>query len=554
MNTNKQYVAGIQYTITLNGPAVFDATGTNTYTGVTKAQEEHIAWTATDDGDVQGTVSYAGIGALRMDSVGQPLFMRNQDPQYRNGTIEFKVEASYPLDVSTVATNTFDHAGDTRPVHDTINLSGYGDRSETITGKIILNWDGNPADETVDQKVEKSFTTPLQPTVNSPDFLPSDFGWEKWKAGRYWFDVQIPKQGHMREAVDTDDREPTETWVVDAPHITTDVSKRVVGLNEKFYDTVKISGRVARGSYVKVQAYSAVPNEPDTSVPLLLDQTIQITNEQADASSEQGSFTIRTDSISSPTEGYVYFKATLYNQRGDVLDSHDLGIETETVHVLPVLLESQVTNERVTFDQWFGDKATVTGIIEPGSYLVFKAYGPTLMDATLPDGSDNPAVTSLEPLYEERVDVTEKQAEDSHNRPQTFYSKGGNDEYEKSAMVTSASGVDPGFVYWDVRLYGPDGKERARHQLGIPEETVRVEMPTISTQVSDADVSVGDAFHDVATVRGKVGRGWYVTFTAYEAVSGDSLPTGTQVRFSMRSAWTSPTIRPTTPTSSLSST
>ena len=194
----------------------------------------------------------------------------------------------------------------------------------------------------------------------------------------------------MREAVDTDDREPTETWVVDAPHITTDVSKRVVGLNEKFYDTVKISGRVARGSYVKVQAYSAVPNEPDTSVPLLLDQTIQITNEQADASSEQGSFTIRTDSISSPTEGYVYFKATLYNQRGDVLDSHDLGIETETVHVLPVLLESQVTNERVTFDQWFGDKATVTGIIEPGSYLVYKAYGPTLMDATLPDGSDNP--------------------------------------------------------------------------------------------------------------------------------------------------------------------
>lgn len=526
MNTNKQYVAGVQYTITLNGPAVFDATGTNTYTGVTKAQEEHIAWTATDDGDVQGTVSYAGIGALRMDSVGQPLFMRNQDPQYRNGTIEFKVEASYPLDVSTVATNTFDHAGDTRPVHDTINLSGYGDRQETITGKIILNWDGNPADETVDQKVEKSFTTPLQPTVNSPDFLPSDFGWEKWKAGRYWFDVQIPKQGHMREAVDTDDREPTETWVVDAPHITTDVSKRVVGLNEKFYDTVKISGRVARGSYVKVQAYSAVPNEPDTSVPLLLDQTIQITNEQADASSEQGSFTIRTDSISSPTEGYVYFKATLYNQRGDVLDSHDLGIETETVHVLPVLLESQVTNERVTFDQWFGDKATVTGIIEPGSYLVFKAYGPTLMDATLPDGSDNPAVTSLEPLYEERVDVTAQQAEDSHNRPQTFYSKGGNDEYEKSAMVTSASGVDPGFVYWDVRLYGPDGKERARHQLGIPEETVRVEMPTISTQVSDADVSVGDAFHDVATVRGKVGRGWYVTFTAYEAVAGDTEPNG----------------------------
>ena len=62
LNANKQYLAGVQYTVTLNGPAVFDATGTNTYTGVTTAgQEEHIAWTATDDGDVQVTVSYPGL-------------------------------------------------------------------------------------------------------------------------------------------------------------------------------------------------------------------------------------------------------------------------------------------------------------------------------------------------------------------------------------------------------------------------------------------------------------------------------------------------------------
>lgn len=529
LDANNNRIVGENVTLQITGPAQWDQTKGDKITFQSGAQPQTFAWTATGDGTVKVDVMVNRPQGQKYTWPQQDFFFVNKEAQSSLGNISFQVKNKFDLKVTTEASNKFEHAGDTRPVHDTIHMEGAdGFEDEEITGTVILNWDGNPVDETVDQKVEKKFTTKLVPEIQSPEFTPSDFGWSKWRAGRYWFDVVIPQQGHMEKAVDTDDREPSETWVVDAPHITTDVSKRVVGLNEKFYDTIKIAGRVARGSYVKVQAYSAVPDLPDTSVPLLLDERIDITDKQADESSEQGSFTIQTSKISSPTEGYVYFKATLFNERGDQLDSHDLGIETETVHVLPVVLTSQVTKEQVTFDQWFGDRATVTGIIEPGSYVVFKAYGPTLMDPILPDGTDNPAVTALTPLYTYRVDVTDKQAADSHNRPQTFYSKankdGSSDDYERSTMVSSNDTQEGGFVYWKATLYGPDGKERATHQLGIPEETVRVEMPTITTQVSDADVSVGDAFHDVATIRGKVPRGSYVTFTAYEAVPGDSKP------------------------------
>ena len=53
LNADNQWVAGIPYTITINGPAVFDATKTNTYSGTTSGQEEHIPWTATGNGNAR---------------------------------------------------------------------------------------------------------------------------------------------------------------------------------------------------------------------------------------------------------------------------------------------------------------------------------------------------------------------------------------------------------------------------------------------------------------------------------------------------------------------
>ena len=70
-------------------------------------------------------------------------------------------------------------------------------------------------------------------------------------------------------------------------------------------------------------------------------------------------------------------------------------------------------------------------------------------------------------------------------------------------------------------MLDPDGTVIAQHDLGLPEETVRVTPPKITTQVTRPTVKPGEEFADKATISGKVERGSYVTFDAYEPVSGD---------------------------------
>ena len=58
------YVAGKPFTITLNGPAVFEATGTNTYTGTTASTRiDGIKWRSTANGTVHPSVKYDDLGA-----------------------------------------------------------------------------------------------------------------------------------------------------------------------------------------------------------------------------------------------------------------------------------------------------------------------------------------------------------------------------------------------------------------------------------------------------------------------------------------------------------
>ena len=61
-NANGSFIAGYPYTITLNGPAVFDETGTNTYTGTTASTPiMGIKWHSTGNGKVNASVNFTNI-------------------------------------------------------------------------------------------------------------------------------------------------------------------------------------------------------------------------------------------------------------------------------------------------------------------------------------------------------------------------------------------------------------------------------------------------------------------------------------------------------------
>ncbi len=62
-NADGTLIAGKPFTITLNGPAVFEATGTNTYTGTTTASRiDGIQWRSTANGTVHSSIKYDNLG------------------------------------------------------------------------------------------------------------------------------------------------------------------------------------------------------------------------------------------------------------------------------------------------------------------------------------------------------------------------------------------------------------------------------------------------------------------------------------------------------------
>ena len=282
--------------------------------------------------------------------------------------------------------------------------------------------------------------------------------------------------------------------------LTSNVSASEVGQGEEFHDVAHINGKVSRGSYVLFTAYDAVPGRPDTSAAKLLDAVrVDITDEQADAS-DKSAFDVVSPTVKTDKTGNVYWQAELYNADGEPLATHELGIESETTIVRGVSVTTKVSSEQVHVNQKFHDTAIIDGKVGRGSYVVFDAYGPC--DDEYTDGA--PKL-----LDSAKVAIPDNVA-------------------DKSAWNTSFTVDSPdiasktaGNVYWQAKVYRKDGLLLAQHDLGIAGETVKVMQPTITTQVTKTTVHPGEEFADKATIEGKVERGSYVTFDAYEPVSGD---------------------------------
>lgn len=123
---------------------------------------------------------------------------------------ETELIRDYPLSVSTDKGATFNLAGSKNAVNDVIHASnGNSTIRENLSATIKLHWDG-PEGQRVSRS--KPVTISNQGDTRTPNFVPSDFGWDSWPAGGFWFDVQVGKQGKMRAAVDTPDRDPRESW------------------------------------------------------------------------------------------------------------------------------------------------------------------------------------------------------------------------------------------------------------------------------------------------------------------------------------------------------
>lgn len=122
---------------------------------------------------------------------------------------------TYDLTVTTDHASTVTEAGSTVPVYDTIHASRGGKGTdENVDAEVVLTYEGPEGNKSV----TKTASIANNGDTKSPEFTPADFGWTSWPAtgeGKtFWFDVKVAKQGNMNEAVDTADREASESWTV----------------------------------------------------------------------------------------------------------------------------------------------------------------------------------------------------------------------------------------------------------------------------------------------------------------------------------------------------
>lgn len=125
----------------------------------------------------------------------------------------------YDLTVTTNHRQRTDlKVGSTTPIGDTLHASNNGSGiKENLNGTAVIHYEGQKNGYVAPKTVSKPIAF-----ANSGDTqldrlaTPEDFGMGHWQEGRYWIDIQVSKQGRMRSAVDTADKDPSETWSVSA--------------------------------------------------------------------------------------------------------------------------------------------------------------------------------------------------------------------------------------------------------------------------------------------------------------------------------------------------
>lgn len=125
--------------------------------------------------------------------------------------------ANYRLQVSTDQQSPQAmKVGSTEQVQDVVHASASGSPiRENVNATVVMHYDGQPDGYVGAKQAVKNVTLPNQGDARV-EFAPADFGLQHWQEGRYWFDVQVPKQGRMDGAVDTPDRDPREQFNVSA--------------------------------------------------------------------------------------------------------------------------------------------------------------------------------------------------------------------------------------------------------------------------------------------------------------------------------------------------
>lgn len=113
------------------------------------------------------------------------------------------------------------------------------------------------------------------------------------------------------------------------PSIVTKVDPAQVATGELFRDTARVTGDLEEGAYVEFTAYEPIAPEvqPGLNGRLVDAARVDIDHTVADQM-------VTSPRTSANRPGLVYWRATLFSAKGDILATHRLGVEDEMVRIV----------------------------------------------------------------------------------------------------------------------------------------------------------------------------------------------------------------------------
>lgn len=166
-NASQGIIPGVDVSVKLTGPAIFSATGTNTWSGKTTTTPLSLAWQATGNGEVESIVKYSGkpkkLSLLdhagnRQKTITYPLSSATSDPEVVDGP-SFRVIYDFqPLGVSKAVSQEVNTDGTISDVLTTGVDKGYGSgqwlevsgKPVEVTYKATAYWAGRVKPATAD--------------------------------------------------------------------------------------------------------------------------------------------------------------------------------------------------------------------------------------------------------------------------------------------------------------------------------------------------------------------------------------------------------------------
>ena len=130
VDADGQAIAGVPYTVTLDGPAQFDGGG-KSLSRVSSVQGDEHAWTATGAGKVTVRTTYRRHTLLSMDSK-QDFVIYDSAGEVRGEAVTFAVRKDFTPSVTTVTSQKVVDAG--RTVTDTVTSGVSGEDSVWVPG------------------------------------------------------------------------------------------------------------------------------------------------------------------------------------------------------------------------------------------------------------------------------------------------------------------------------------------------------------------------------------------------------------------------------------